>query len=151
MPVVCFTEAPIGEFTRLFELSKIASTSDQRVRYEPYGVAVSKSWLYAQGGRPVIYDATAVLELLPPALRYRFVSYSPDADDDVSWEREWRVHTQELSLDPAHTLVIVPTANEAFEIAYGGATIEPSHDEDGQVDGVLHSPRWLVASLDVFK
>ena len=53
---VCFTEAPIQEFNSIFALASIASERHLRPRYEPYGIAVSKTWLFAQGGRPVIYD-----------------------------------------------------------------------------------------------
>jgi len=53
---VCFTEAPIQEFNSIFSLVEIAASEKERPRYEPYGIGVSKKWLFAQGGRPVIYD-----------------------------------------------------------------------------------------------
>ncbi len=55
-PCVCFTEAPIQEFNAIFSLVEIAASKQEKPRYEPYGIAVSKKWLFAQGGRPVIYD-----------------------------------------------------------------------------------------------
>ncbi len=150
-PIVCFTEAPISEFAALFALSSLARSDHERLRYEPYGVAVSKSWLYAQGGRPVLYDGASASALLPKELRYRFVQFDPTGvEPDVSWEREWRISSKRLMLDPKHSLVIVPTADEAFQFAYGLASVEPSYSAVGDVDGEIHSPKWLVASLDIF-
>ncbi|MEI7869981.1 MAG: hypothetical protein WCI11_18995 [Candidatus Methylumidiphilus sp.] len=53
---VCFTEAPIPEFTAIFSLIEIAAKQEHRPRYEPYGIAVTKEWLFSKGGRPVIYE-----------------------------------------------------------------------------------------------
>ena len=149
-PVVCFTEAPIAESANIFALRGLETCASDQLRYEPYGVAVSKKWLYSQGGRPVIYDGDATAELLPNELRYRFVKYDPSHAPDLSWEREWRVRTSELTLDAMQTLVVVPSTNEAFHFTYDFAAPEASCSEVGDVDGVLHSPRWLVVSLDIF-
>ena len=92
---ICFTEAPIQEFNAIFELASIASERKLRPRYEPYGVAVSKSWLYARGGRPVIYEAPSQLEnfstvaplsLLPirSAKEYRLLTIN------IAQPRPWR-------------------------------------------------------------
>src|SRR5437660_4028821 len=69
---ICFTEAPIQEFNSVFSLVVIAASESQRPRYEPYGIAVSKRWLFAQGGRPVIYDHPEAFDELPERQRYRF-------------------------------------------------------------------------------
>lgn len=150
---VCFTEAPITEFNSIFSLVKIAALKKERPRYEPYGIAVSKNWLFQKGGRPVIYDQPQALENLPEDIRYRFVPYDPGKGINYTWEREWRIKADALSLDPRHTLVIVPTANEAFGIVYGFAGMEPDVDiEDGEpyIWGAYHKPRWLAVSLDIF-
>ena len=65
---ICFTEAPISEIAALFSLVKIAASKAQRPRYEPYGVAVTKEWLYGKGGRPVIYDMENAYRSLPKEL-----------------------------------------------------------------------------------
>jgi hypothetical protein len=52
------------------------------------GVAVSKKWLFAHWGRPVIYDRPEGLVALPDDQRYRFVPYDPTAGTDFTWERE---------------------------------------------------------------
>ena len=76
-PCVCFTEAPIQEFNSIFSLVSIAAKEELRPRYEPYGIAVSKEWLFTQGGRPVIYDSPDTFDRLPASERYRFVPYNP--------------------------------------------------------------------------
>lgn len=153
--VVCFTEAPIQEFNSVFSLVSIASSADERPRYEPYGIAVSKKWLFEQGARPVIYDDENSSSKYPEALRYRFVPYDPTNGIDYTWEREWRIKTKELNLDPKHTLVIVPTAEEAFQIVYEFANIEADWDVEGSqgepyITGTYHDPKWLAVSLDMF-
>ena len=147
---ICFTEAPIQEFNAIFELASIASERKLRPRYEPYGVAVSKSWLYARGGRPVIYEAPSQLENFPPSLLYRFCPYDPLKNIDFTWEREWRIQADLLTLEPVHTLVIVPTAAEAFEIVQLHANPSADLDATGTPTGTLHTPTWLAVSLDMF-
>jgi hypothetical protein len=146
---VCFTEAPIQEFNAIFSLVAIASSEQQRPRYEPYGIAVSKKWLFSKGGRPAIYDHPDAFDCLPLSERYRFVPYDPTANIDFTWEREWRVKTDHLDLDPRETLVVVPSSDEAFQIVYDFAELETDWDESGPV-GAYHSPRWLAVSLDLF-
>ncbi|MBN8450220.1 MAG: hypothetical protein J0M13_14650 [Candidatus Accumulibacter sp.] len=147
---ICFTEAPIQEFNSVFSLVSIASTKAERPRYEPYGIAVSKKWLYEQGGRPVIYDHPDAFPQYPESLRYRFVPYDPTNGTDFTWEREWRIQAAELKLDPKHTLVVVPTSEEAFEIVYEFANIEADWDDEGSISGSYHAPKWLAVSLDMF-
>lgn len=150
---ICFTEAPISELAALFSLVKIAASRDQRPMYEPYGIAVKKSWFYKKGGKPVIYDNSSVYDDLPKDLKYRHVSYDPENNIDFTWEREWRISVDELTLDPAQTLVVVPDAVTAFDIMYGFAEEKPDVDySDGQawVAGVYHDPKWMAVSLDLF-
>jgi len=161
--IVCFTEAPIQEFNSIFSLISIAASKNERPRYEPYGIAVSKKWLYEQGGRPVIYDHPDTLKDYPESLRYRFVPYIPAiGNKDYTWEREWRIKVDELKLDPfAPTLVVVPSSKEAFEIVYDYADVDIEHEwgsDDysdptaGYITGFsqVHKPKWLAVSLDMF-
>ena len=132
---------------------KIAADERQRPRYEPYGIAVTKNWLYKQGGRPVIYDNNESYNKLPDDMKYRWVHYDPSLGVDYTWEREWRICTDSLILDPKQTLVVVPDATTAFQIVYGHAEEKPDFDySDGQawVAGVYHEPKWLAVSLDLF-
>jgi len=70
---------------------------------------VSKSWLFQQGGRPVIYQANDEYDLLPEKLKFRHVRYEPSKGIDHTWEREWRIRTEELHLDPNSTTLVVPS------------------------------------------
>jgi len=100
---ICFSESPITELVSLFKLSELAAQQSQRPKYEPYGVAVTKDWLFARGGRPVIYQPDSEYEQLPESLRYRHVRYEPPGID-FTWEREWRLCANELRLEPESTL-----------------------------------------------
>ncbi|MDP3181913.1 MAG: hypothetical protein Q8M54_03725 [Desulfobaccales bacterium] len=148
---ICFTEAPIQEINSIFALIEIASSKEERPRYEPYGVAVSKKWLFSKGGRPVIYDHPDALKEVPENMKYRFVPYDPEHEIDFTWEREWRIKADYIQLDPNETLVIVPTSEEAFRIVYDFANIESDYDRDGSpMGGIYHIPKWLAVSLDLF-
>ena len=67
---------------------------------------VPKNWLYSQGGRPVIYQPDREFEMLPESHRWRHVRYEPGAVD-FTWEREWRIQTDRLSIDPSIALILV--------------------------------------------
>jgi hypothetical protein len=147
---VCFTEAPIQEFNSVFALASIASERHLRPRYEPYGVAVSKTWLFGKGGRPVIYDDPNARDQYPSGLLHRFCPYNPLEEVDYTWEREWRIQTDLLQLEPQHTLVVVPTSAEAFDIVHEHADSHADVDRDGTATGVFYTPTWLAVSLDMF-
>ena len=49
---VWFTESPITELAAVFSLTRIAADKNERPRYEPFGIAVTKEWLFSKGGRP---------------------------------------------------------------------------------------------------
>src|SRR6266516_3972805 len=92
---VCFSEAPVHHLG-----SALTRPTVHGVRYRPFGVVVSKSWLFARGGRPVIYRPDEEFLSLPDRMRWRHVRYEPAADPpiDFSWEREWRVKTDIAAL-----------------------------------------------------
>lgn len=71
---------------------------------------VDKAWMFEMGGRPVIYHSDAEYELLPEALRWRHVRYEPTARPsiDFTWEREWRVHRDQMPITPNDAAIIVP-------------------------------------------
>lgn len=95
---VCFTEAPEAAFHQVLS------------RYRPFGIRVSKKWLFSQGGRPVIYQSADEYDALPESLRWRYVRYEPNAEPpiDFSWEREWRIRTNELFLPSEEVTVVIP-------------------------------------------
>lgn len=149
---VCFTEAPIAEIPAVVRLARQAADVGLRPRYEPYGVAVPKDWLFARGGRPVIYQAEEEYHLLPEEMKYRHVRYEPE-NVDFTWEREWRIKTDQLVLDSQAALFILPKADEVFDFMYEHATEEPDWDVldyDGLPQHFFHKPKWMAVSLDLF-
>jgi hypothetical protein len=101
---VCFSEAPLGVLTQA-----LAAPPENGMRYSPFGVIVSKSWLFQKGGRPVIYQAHDEYDLLADAQKFRHVRYEPHRNVDHTWEREWRIQTDSLALEPSETTFVVPT------------------------------------------
>lgn len=111
-PCVCFSEAPLSLLP-----NGLRNRSDGG-NYSPFGVMVDKTWLFARGGRPVIYEPDADYEALPPSHAWRHVKYEPTASDhpvDFTWEREWRIQLSELpfgpmlSFGPSDATIVVPT------------------------------------------
>jgi hypothetical protein len=101
---VCFSEAPVAS------LEKGLVNKDYYSRYSPFGIMVSKQWLFAQGGRPVIYQSAEEYHSLPESHRWRHVLYQPDNSKDTidfTWEREWRVKCGCLVFDQSCAQIIV--------------------------------------------
>jgi hypothetical protein len=98
-PCICFSEAPLPSLVQ--GLVNPAHYS----KYSPFGVMVSKQWLFERGGRPVIYQPDDEYAALPESHKWRHVRYEPPTID-FSWEREWRIHCESLSFD-CHVAAIV--------------------------------------------
>ena len=148
---ICFSESPIHELSRVLALAKRSARTDLLPKYEPYGIAVNKQWLFDKGGRPVIYQPDSEYHFLPGGLKYRHKVYEPHKGADYTWEREWRIHAKELTLEPANTLVVVPYASEAWDFAYETAEAGPSsYDRAGNPEGpVQYEPTWQCVALEV--
>ena len=125
---VCFSEAPVHHLG-----SALTRPTVHGVRYRPFGVVVSKSWLFAQGGRPVIYQADGEFLNLPDEVRWRHVRYEPAADPpiDFSWEREWRIQTEVLTISPQVARIVLPT-DEWFE------QLRSAHDREESYDAQMY-------------
>jgi hypothetical protein len=110
---VCLTEAPLASVRHgLVNPSNFG-------RYSPFGVMFEKRWVFAQGGRPVIYEPEGEYERLPESHRWRHVTYDPTAADhlvDFTWEREWRIHCTELAFGPSDAVIIVPSHDWADQL-----------------------------------
>lgn len=100
---VCFSEAPIAKLSYI-----LAHRSQIGFRYAPFGVMVDKIWLFKLGGRPVIYQPNSEYELLHQEQKFRHKEYDPILKVDFTWEREWRIQTERLVLEPEFTTVVVP-------------------------------------------
>lgn len=101
--VICFSEAPISK------LGLILAYGKQRpIRYEPYGFMFNKKHLFNKGARPAIYQPYSELADLSEKQKYRHVTYDLNKNIDFTWEREWRLQTEELELHPEQVTLIVP-------------------------------------------
>ncbi|RLD28064.1 MAG: hypothetical protein DRI75_07945 [Bacteroidetes bacterium] len=106
---VCFSEAPI-------DLIKSGLVNmDNFSRYSPFGILVSKKWLFSKGGRPVIYQPEKQYSDLFDKNKWRHVTYNPILKPpiDFTWEREWRIQTNELEIDSENYAIIVPDSDSA--------------------------------------
>ena len=103
-PCVCFSEAPIGLLDGGLVNERAYS------RYRPFGILFSKSWIFAMGGRPVIYESDEEYYSLPASHQWRHVLYRPDSEEpvDFTWEREWRVQCEYLDFAPETGSIVVP-------------------------------------------
>ncbi len=102
---VCFSEAP------LTSLADGLVNESYYSRYSPFGILVSKKWLFECGGRPVIYQSGEELHRLPEDLRWRHVLYEVRdgySYADFTWEREWRIKCDCLEFDQNSAQIVVP-------------------------------------------
>jgi hypothetical protein len=87
----CFMDVP---FASLKYVLTPENTRQDDPRYEPYGVAVTKSFSYKHGCRPVLYLSNDELNELgiPRDELWRVVRFEATRDGWISWlhEREWR-------------------------------------------------------------
>lgn len=102
---VCFSEAPINCLSDGLVNESLYS------KYSPFGIVVSKEWLFSRGGRPVIYQPADEWDQLQESHRWRHVLYEirPDrSHSDFTWEREWRILREVLEIEPSSARVVVP-------------------------------------------
>jgi len=112
---VCFTEAPLPAI-----VSDLVDSEGSFTRYSPFGLMFEKSWIYEQGARPVIYQPDAEFTELNEQMRWRHVRYEPAGTPpvDFTWEREWRLHRDDLVFSPGDAVLVVP--NKEWEsIVFG--------------------------------
>jgi hypothetical protein len=140
---VCFTETPVQEVSAYFA----PTLSAEPPRYEPYGIAVRKDWLFERGGRPVIYQSNSEFEALPKHLQWRHCRYEPGSVD-FTWEREWRIQS-DVALDPAHTIVVAPTYEETAELLLLSPDVEVIGLIDESTPDLAPVYVWKVVSLEL--
>ena len=106
---ICFTEAP------LTSLKNGLVNSLNYSKYSLFGILIKKSWLFDQGGRPVIYQPETDFSALPEKLSWRHVRYEPTGENliDFTWEREWRIKCSELQILPNVAAIVVPSNDYA--------------------------------------
>lgn len=115
--VVSFTAVPLHELPR----RRVFRPHRGRWDFEPYGIAIDRSWLGSRGARPVAYGDRSLWESLGESDRPFFQLRFSGRQRTIDWsvEREWRVvgdvDLSELPADRA--LVFVPTRDEAQQVA----------------------------------
>jgi hypothetical protein len=148
---VCFTEAPLPVVA-----GGLVNTNSFTC-YSPFGLMFDKSWVYEQGARPVIYQPDQEYHLLPEEMRWRHVRYEPAGTPpvDFTWEREWRLHSDELLFSPNDAVLVVPNkewVSFVFDIWDTQQDIEVeaySTVLDQLVLEQMHEPcPWRIASLE---
>lgn len=113
-PVVCFSDVTFEELGQLRTFRPHLSRWD----FEPFGVAIRKSWLQEKGAAAVVYGDESTWESLPDEKRAFFQLNDPNGKIDWSAEREWRivgdVDLRAVPMDAA--VVFVRTVADAAEV-----------------------------------
>jgi hypothetical protein len=145
-PVVCFQDAPPQSIAQnlWFERKYRQGRPKAKLRYLGVGLALQKRFVYARGGRPVIYDKKeAAKKYVEQSEWWRIVDFDL-ADDDtiVDWthEREWRMRG-DLVFEYGDVHVLV-NGSAAYQRLHEKCR-ELDGDILGQVAGVLTLPPLL--------
>lgn len=101
---VCFTETPFNVLRNSGFVNKSNYT-----KYYPLGIIIDKKWAFNLGARPVIYQKKEEINLLHKSIQWRHVTYNLNDEHEVdfTWEREWRISTNELNLTPLTSQIFV--------------------------------------------
>jgi hypothetical protein len=146
---VCFMEAPLSEVANMLKFNASLQKADLRPRYEAYGIAVPKRWLWQRGGRPVIYQPLSDYGYLADKIKFKHVTFDPP-DIDFTWEREWRINTNFLQLDPQYTTVIVRTQDDYYSLQqlHFDTMRQYVYHYGEDAESVVKPYPWKVISLD---
>lgn len=81
----------------------------------------------------MIYQPDEEFLSLPEELRWRHVRYEPAGDPpiDFSWEREWRIKTDSLTISPRGAHIVLPT-DAWFQ------QLRQAHDHDESYDAQMY-------------
>ncbi len=113
----CFMDVP---FASLKYVLTPENADPQDPRYEPYGLAITKTFAYKRGCRPVLYLSNDELIKLaiPTDELWRVVRFEVSKQGWISWlhEREWRC-AGSFTLPKAIQAAFVRTTSEAAELS----------------------------------
>lgn len=122
---VCLTETPLAEAS----CQSLVLQQRGYDRISEYGVGFKKSWVFAQGGLPVIYQPASMRGKLPPEMKWRHCDLDFQKGIDFTWQREWRVPGSRLEFSDEDVVVVVPTEKEALYHLCSGHEIDFERDE----------------------
>jgi hypothetical protein len=108
---VCFTEAPLVDVVRADGVLEAHSYK----RLSLWGIGFKKQFVFESGGLPVIYQPSSHLEDLHPSAWWRHVDFDLKKGLDYTWQREWRVHTEEFHFESADVVLVIPSVDEFVE------------------------------------
>ncbi|WP_034438785.1 hypothetical protein [Clostridium ihumii] len=112
---VCLQDTPLYSLTQniYYEQKLRENDENRKIRYLGFGLLFSKSYVYKNNGRPVIYDRTEDAKMyLPHNEWWRIVNLDlSDEKNFIDWthEREWRV-PDKLKFDLSQVSILVPNA-----------------------------------------
>ena len=113
--VVCFSDLSF----KSLQQRRVFRPHLSRWDFEPYGLAIRKSWLQQQGARAAIYGDEAVWDSLEESDRPFFQLNREQSSVDWSLEKEWRiigdVDLRNVPVDQG--AVFVPTMDDANQVA----------------------------------
>lgn len=114
IPAVCLQEAPLAAIAENLQYEEmLRQDNGGKIRYLGFGIRFQKTFIYKNGGRPVIYDKTdAAKKYLPESEYWRIVRLDlSNGDYIVDWthEREWRVPNS-LNFKYRDCEIILPTS-----------------------------------------
>lgn len=145
LDTVCFSGVPLRELLQRRRFQSHLGRWD----WEPYGIAIRRSWLEQRGARPVEYLNPREMEQCPTE-RLAFAQPIGNIDGPFDWtqEKEWRVgHDLRLQdLSPGDGFLFVATKAEAaflahyakWPVLYGVGAIE-----HGLREQEVHEPGML--------
>lgn len=113
IPATCFQDVPLFSICENIhsEEQYRAAVPDAKVRYMGVGVMFSKPYVFARGGRPVIYETSdKAKSILPEDEWWRIVRFDLNDDQNfIDWthEREWRVPGS-FDFDIEEATVVLP-------------------------------------------
>lgn len=112
---VCFQDTPIHSLTQnTVHERAFRKELGGKVRYVSVGLAFPKSYIFQQGGRPVLYESTdKAKQILQDTDWWRIVNFNlSDKNNIVDWthEREWRIPVDEsFNFDLTKATIVIPS------------------------------------------
>ncbi len=140
---VCFTEAPLADVVRQDGI--LDSHSYQRLSL--WGIGFKKKFIFDAGGLPVIYQPRVRLADIHPNAHWRHVDFDLETGTDYSWQREWRICSEEFHFESEHAVLVVPSVDEFVDQLWEvSIDIEDDHGELTYSAGVYK--KWNFIPLE---
>lgn len=136
---ICFQDAPLsGIAQNVVHEREFKKELGDKVRYVGVGLAFPKSYIFQQGGRPVMYEKKETAKkILPKDEWWRIVDFDlTNKENIIDWthEREWRLPADEFNFDLTKVVILLPNGERYKEF------IERLPSEDlTQIRGIIQT------------